>query len=281
MSSRREGFTLIELLLVLVLGAIILGAAVETLIRQDEAYTFYNAKTEAQQDTRTGIDLLAAEIRELSSTGADLIMATPDSMRFRALRKFGLLCDKDKWAKRLVVAQLGMEPFESGDSILVYVDGDTLMARDDEWQVDYVQNTSTSIACATTLGINLAGLMPSADLIQLTTGMALRYDSVYPGAPVRSFETLTYRKATWNSVDLLARIQNGAVAPLVGPLAAADGFVLQYYDAFGNELTSFPLSAADRAAVARIRVRLNAVRRIGGGETYNDVLTTDVYLRGA
>ena len=281
MSTHRNGFTIVELLLVMVLGLIVIGAAYETLIRQEQAYKVYNAMSATQSDTRTGTDLLASEMRELSASGADLTLAAETAMRFRALRKFGLLCDKDKISKKLVLAQMGSEPFAAGDSIIVYVDGDSLQASDDTWEVDYLNNTSSTTVCTTTLGVNLAGLLPDANLIQVSTGMALRFDSVFPGAPVRSFEVITYRTGTWNGEEYLVRVHEGSVAPLVGPLRDTLGFNLRYYDGAGNELTSLPLNAADRAAVARIEIRLAAARNTTPGDTYADVLVTDVYLRGS
>lgn len=282
MSTHRTGFTMVELLLVMVLGLIVIGAAYETLIRQEQAYKVYNAMSATQGDTRTGTDLLASEMRELSASGADLTMATADSMRFRALRKFGLVCQKDKSTKKLTLAQMGMEPFAAGDSIIVYVDGDSLQAADDTWQAETVTNTSLSVTCGSILGLNLATLLPDADLIQVTTGgAALRFDSVFPGAPVRSFEAVSYRTGTWSGEEYLVRAEGGDIAPLVGPLRDTRGFRLRYFDEEGNELTVLPLNAADRALVTRIEVRLAAERNTTPGETYADVLVTDVYLRGS
>lgn len=281
MSTHRNGFGLIELLLVMVLGLIILGAAYDTLIRQDQSYRVFSAMSATQQDTRTGLDLLSAELRELSTTGADMVMATPDSVRFRALRKFGLLCDKDKVSRRLVVAQVGLDPFRAGDSLLVYVDGDSLQAADDRWERDYVSSVTTSVTCGTTLGLSLAGLLPSASLIELTTDMSLKFDSVFPGAPVRSFEMLTYKQATWEGQPTLVRVRGNDVVPLLGPLDASNGFQLRYYDGMNNEMTAFPFSAADRASVRRIEVTLDAARVTGPNERHTDVLVTDVYLRGS
>ncbi len=218
--AQRQGFTMVELLLTLVLGMVIMGAAYEAMLRQSDAYRVFDAMSATQQDIRTGADLLGAELRELSSSGADLVMATPDSLRFRALRKFGLLCDKNKISKKLVVAQTGLESFVPGDSLLIYVDNDTLQAEDDSWRIDYVNNVSVSVACGTTLGISLGAVLPSANLIELTTGSAaLKYDSIFPGAPVRSFEMLTYRTGTVGGQTLLVRTRGNNVAPLVGPLS--------------------------------------------------------------
>lgn len=282
MRGRREGVTIVELLLVLLLGTVVMAAAYTTLIRQSQSYSALSAMTGTQQDTRTGIDLLGAELRELSANGADLLLATPDSVRFRALRSFGILCDQNKINKKLVVQQFGVQPFRAGDSLLVYVDGDSLKAADDSWQREYVNNTSTTTVCGTTLGASLAGLYGTANLIELTVGNSLKADSIYPGAPIRAFDVLTYGAGTWDGRPMLLRKQGGNVAPLLGPIEDPGGIELSYFDGLGNELTGFPLNAATRASVRRIQVMLRAERQSGSqGGTHQDSLTTDVYLRGS
>lgn len=282
MRTQRGGYTFIEVLVVLVVGMIVLLGAFSTLLRQQEAYGQMGAMAGTQEDARTGLDVLSAELRELSAVGGDLLMATPDSLRFRALRKLGLVCDTDKNNKRLTVAQIGADPFAVGDSVIVYADQDSLRADDDVWQRGAVSALGSAV-CITTLGLNLATLLPSANLSLLTlAGAGLKFDSIYPGAPVRSFETLSYRAGAWGGEDMLVRDADGAVSPLVGPLPATDGFALRYFDGSGTELTSFPLSAADRASVRRIRVEIHA-ERVGGGQagTHQDSLISDVFTRGS
>lgn len=282
MSTRRDGFTFIEFLLVLVLGMMLLGGAFSTLSRQEQAYGLFRAAAANQQDTRNGVDLLAAEFREVSAGGSDLLMATPDSVRFRALRKFGLLCDKNKMNKKLVVAQVGADRFVAGDSLLIYVDQDSLKAADDFWQREVVQSVAAPLTCGTTLGLSLGLLLPNANLLELTLpGAGLKYDSIYPGAPVRSFETLTYRAGESGGERMLLRVQNGTATPLFGPLKTTNGLVISYYDTLGTQLTSFPLSPAARGSVQRMRIELRAERRAGGSNRmHSDSLITDIYLRG-
>jgi prepilin-type N-terminal cleavage/methylation domain-containing protein len=284
MTTRRDGFTLIELLMVMVIGLMLLGAAIETLTRQERAYSQLSAIANTQQDVRIGADLMAAEFRELSPLSGDILMATPDSIRFRTIRKFGLICDTDKNNKRIVVAQTGREPFAGGDSISIYVDQDSLKARDDIWQYDAVQSTSTTTSCNTTLGTSLAKLMPEAKLVQLTLqGAGLRYDSIYPGGPIRSFEPVSYRVQNVNSSPTLVVVRaDSVVSPLVGPLASTSPLVLRYFDWQGNEFTSFPLNATDRQNVRRIRLELKAAREAGGATgTYEETLMAEVYTRGS
>ncbi|NIQ56242.1 MAG: hypothetical protein GWN02_18920 [Gemmatimonadetes bacterium] len=273
------------MLLTLILGLVLMAGAYGVLIRQDRAYSELRAATATQQDSRTGIDLLTGELREISSAGGDLVMATRDSIRFRALRKFGTVCQTDNSNKKMMVVQTGIEPFAAGDSIAVYVDRDTLMAEDDLWQQEVVNTVSTSTACTTTLGAALASLLPGSPLIELRfTGIALKYDSIYPGAPIRSYEVLTYRAADWNGDWLLVRdhVESGSrvTVPLLGPIADPRGFVLRYFDGTGTELTAFPLSAADRAAVRRIQVWILAERPAGHAGDHGDGLLTDIHLRG-
>lgn len=283
LKARRDGFTFVELLLVLVLGLLLLGGAYSTLVRQEQAYGQLRAMAATQQDARTGLELLTAELREVSASGGDLLMATPDSLRFRALRKFGLVCDTDKNNKRLLVAQLGADPFVAGDSIVVYVDQDSLMARDDIWQREQLSSVSASSGCSTTLGAALPSLLPEATLRVLTLqGPGLRFDSVYPGAPVRGFQRLAYGMATVDGEAMLVMRRGGTTVPLLGPLAAGDGLVFRYYDGLGNELTSFPLSAFARQSVRRIRVEMRAAR-VANSRTglHEDSLFTDIFTRGS
>lgn len=281
MRTAREGMTMIELLLVMVLGMIIVGGAYTTLLSQSDAYGTLNAMSETQQDTRMGIDVLRAELRELSANGSDLAAATPTSVRFRAPRSFGILCDQNKINKKLIVARLGMQPFTAGDSILIYVDGDSLKAADDVWQREYVNNvSSTTCGAIIGLGLSLSSLLPDATFTELSIGPSLRSDSIFPGAPVRSFDVVTYEAGTWDGMPMLVRKQGSDVAPLL-LIRDTDGLTLRYFDGLGNELTTFPLNAAARQSVRRIQVVLRSERRSVRADTYQDSLTTDVSLRGS
>lgn len=283
MTTQRGGFTFIEMMLVLILGLTLMAGAYGVLIEQDEAYGTLRARAATQQDARMGIDLLTAELREISTVGGDLAMADDDAIRFRALRKYGIVCQTDKNNKRIVVAQRGMDPFAADDSIAVYVDQDSLQAADDVWQQDLIDGVSSPAVCLTSLGAMIATVLPGYDLTQLQiNGAGLRYDSIYPGAPIRSYEVLTYRTATSDGRTMLVRQDVDGVVPLLGPLTDTDGLVFRYYDAMGTELTGVPLSATDRESVRRIQIVLRTERQSGSqsGERTEE-LVTDVHLRGS
>ena len=286
--THRPGFTFVELLLVMLLGMILLGGAYTTLIRQEHAYAQFRASAGAQEDVRTGLELLASELRELSTAGGDLVMAAQDSVRFRALRKFAIACDASSSGQTLVVSPTGMDPFVAGDSVLVYVDGDSLQAYDDRWLRAPLESVSSPSTCDPSVSSMLGGLLGgaslSADLKTLkVSGTGSVLDSVYPGAPVRAFEVLTYRVQKWGPDDqwTLVSDNDGVVAPLVGPMAGPHSMELTYFDEAGNELTSLPLSATDRASVRRIRVELEAVRKGAQGDEFDETLSSDIFVRGS
>lgn len=281
MRTTREGVTMIELLLVMVLGMIIVAGAYTTLLSQTDAYGTLNAMSETQQATRMGLDVLGAELREVSANGSDLAAATSSSVSFRALRSFGILCDQNKINNKLIVGRLGVQPFTAGDSVLVYVDGDSLKAADDVWQREYVQNVaSTTCGAIIGSGLSLGSLLPNATFVELSVGTSLKKDSIYPGAPIRSFNRVTYEVDTWDGRPMLVRKQGSDVAPLLLG-RDPDGLTLRYFDELGNELTTFPLDAAARESVRRIQVILRSERRSVRADTYQDSLTTDVFLRGS
>ena len=58
MTRDRRGFTLIELLIVVVLGSLILAAALQVLITNQRTYTAQNAAITGQQATRMALDVL-------------------------------------------------------------------------------------------------------------------------------------------------------------------------------------------------------------------------------
>ena len=282
MSTMREGFTMVELLLVMVLGLVLLGAVYDNMTRQEQAFGLFTAVANSQHDARTGMDLLTSEFRELSPSGGDLLMATRDSIRIRALRKFGVICITDKNNKRFGVGTYGVTKFAAGDSVVIYVDQDSLKATDDIWQTAQVSAASGMLTCGTTLGLSLGILSPNAKLQLITIGgSGLRFDSIFPGAPIRSFETLTYRVADIGGEPWVQRVHGDTITPLIGPVDPTTGFRVSYFDTLGTELTTFPLSAAQRGSVGRLRLELRARRRTGDhGETYTDSLITDTFVRG-
>lgn len=282
--NRRSGFTVVELLVVLVIGTILIAGAYRTLISQERSYRVYDAAVSTQQATRMSLQVLTAELREISTEGADLVYANDDSITFRALRKLGFICDMNKTLKQVVVLRMGQDSFAVNDSVLVYVDGDTLTGSDDSWDLAAVSGASSG-ACTSVTGLAIASALLGSTQRLLKLGGAPHIDSVNEGAPVRSFQRVTFGLRQYGSTWYLARATGSdSMVPIVGPLAppSSSGLVFTYYDTLGNVLTSLPLDSAARAAVRRVQIAVRGQKRTNAGtiQTYVDSLVTNVFIRG-
>ncbi|MEJ2216091.1 MAG: prepilin-type N-terminal cleavage/methylation domain-containing protein [Gemmatimonadota bacterium] len=284
---KRSGFTIIELLVVLIVGGILMAAAYRTIISQERSYRVYDAAVSTQQATRLSLQVLSAELREMSTEGADLAYANDDSITFRALRKLGFICELNKPLKQITVVRLGSEAFvggANGDSVVVYVDGDTLTGSDDSWDLAQVSNASAA-TCTSVAGLAIASALVGGTQTLLKLNGAPHIDSVNIGAPVRSFDRVTYAVKQFGDTWYLARATApDTMVPIIGPLAppSRGGLVFTYYDTIGNTLTSLPLDSAARAAVHRIQVTVRGQKTTNAGtmQTYLDSLTTDIFIRG-
>ena len=126
----RRGFTLSELMIVAVLGSVMVGATYQIMLSSQRALTIQTAQVQGQQTVRAGLDILFAELRELSRAEADILTMGPDRIEVRAMRAFGLVCGVDASGSPLRVRKMGRF-FVAGDSVMVFADNDTDIASDD------------------------------------------------------------------------------------------------------------------------------------------------------
>lgn len=283
--SDHSGFSMAELLIVVVISALAMAAVYQTLISQDRTYRYQAGSIEAQNATRTSLQVLASELREISASagetpastgGSDLLIATSDSIRFRAFRKVGIVCAVDPGSPPgYVDVWVPGEQFVTGDSIFLFLEGDPNTEDDDTWQatdIKTVQAEASNLLCETEWSYDTQSLrgLPSGPLV----------DAV-KGAFVRSFETVTYRKAQYDGSWVLARrVGSGPLVPLIGPIDSA-GLRFRYYDAAETEITNLA-AESERARVARVNVEVIA-RSPGAGmrnQPLIDSLSTNIYLRG-
>ncbi|MCG6954807.1 MAG: prepilin-type N-terminal cleavage/methylation domain-containing protein, partial [Gemmatimonadetes bacterium] len=119
MSAERKGFTLVELIIVVVLGTLVLAAAMQVLVTNQRTYTAQTAQIQAQQSTRSAMDVLFGELREISARGGDLLSMSTHSLKVRAMRKFGVVCGVSTSSPPvLTVAKVG-DWFAAADSVFV------------------------------------------------------------------------------------------------------------------------------------------------------------------
>ncbi len=89
--SDQRGFSLVELMIVAVVGAIVIGATYQIMLSSQRALTMQSAQVQGRQTVRAGLDILFAELRELSRAEGDILTMGSDKIEFRAMRAFGLV----------------------------------------------------------------------------------------------------------------------------------------------------------------------------------------------
>ncbi len=268
-SGDAKGFTMIELLVVAVLGALIILATYQVLSTNERAFTAQRAQIRGQRTVRTGLELLTAELREISPSGGDIIRWTPDSMTIRKATAFGITCGVNGTSAppTVTVARTGRW-FNATDSIVVLAENDPRTSADDAWLMGIPSSVDTTATCGSRVAqtLSLAGM-----------AMALTSNTVRVGAPVRAFRHETYGSYWWGSQRHLARrVGGGTVEPLVGPLRwdSLPGLRLEYLDQMGD-------STSVLTDVAQIRITLRTRSDVRGpsGQFLADSITASVFPR--
>lgn len=264
---RRAGFTLIEMLVVTVLGAIVVGSALQILITNQRTYTAQAAKIESQRSSRAALDVLTNELREVSSRDGDILDMDTDSIQIRSMRAFGVTCSVSSASPPvLTVIKVG-NWFSAGDSVTVFADNQTETAADDNWFKARITSVDTTATCN---GFQSQRLSFSGQAALFTA------DSVRQGASVRGFATYTYGSFLFRSEVYLGRgDSSGVMVPIIGPLRDSGGLEFAYLDSLGAATTT-------ATNVRLIQVTL----RTGGdgiantvGQEVADSVTATIYTR--
>ncbi len=262
----RCGFSLVELLMVTVLGGILAASALDLLISNQRISSSQTARIIARRSVRTSVDILSAELREVSATGGDLVAMGSDSITIRTMRSFGIVCGVDlEGTPLLTVRPLGRR-FQAGDSVVVFSEGDGTAAQPGVWLFGLATNSDTTVACAP--GV------PGQTLTFPALSSALEDNPVAIGAPMRSFGLTTYRLSDFDDGRYLSRKTPGEAPELfTGPLAPA-GLEFGYFDRFGASSTL-------GSDVALIRVVVRGNPRLDGrtGRFVTDSLVSMIQVR--
>ena len=277
MKKQRAGFTLVELLVVLLLGAIVMTSVYKTLITQERTIRQSYAVIGTQSNSRTAMEIIAADLRELSATDGDIIAADSISITIHALRKAGIVCDTTGGGSHLDVAELG-EPFDNQDSVLVFSDGPNQVAgSDDAWLRRNVSGTGAPSACLSS--------PVSSTIHRMNLGAPVTF--VYNGALVRSFKNITYTLVDSAGKGMLRRTVAGAgggTANVIEDLAtvANRGLRLAYWDSTGTAMPYNTLNA-NLTTIGRIQVKVAGTMvggQTGSQRNFTDSLFTTIQMRG-
>lgn len=271
--TQQAGFTLVELLIVSLLTAITLAGVYQTLIVQEKSYEAARHMLGDQEALRTGIAILESELREVGAVGgaaiggSDIAAATADSITFRAQRKLGIVCDLSRNDRWLLVWPVG-EQVSAGDQLLFLVDGDTLRYSDDRWDTTYVSNVSDAS------NAGCASAWPGQPLQQLKIDNAADLTGVYRGAPIRTYEWVTYALYEFGSLGWgLGRSRDSDPPNYLAGTFAPKGTGLQftYFDSGGNPTT-------DPNMVSRIQITMVTDPQTSTG-VQASVMTSNLFLR--
>jgi len=279
---QRPAFTLVEVVVVLAVGGVVAAAVASVLLGNQRLYRSQEQVLETQRSVRAAAQLLAADLRGADGGDGDIAALSDTAVTVKAARAFGVVCARPEPSTRtLIISNSRLYGYRAidpaRDSVLVFRDGDTLLASDDRWLRGPVAATGAarcpdgSAATRVTLGG--------------TAGESGQLDGVTSGSPVRVFEVVRYRlyddgtRTWWLGVQSF----NGAwsaTSPLVGPLNPTNGVQFEFFDASGAP-------TVERAAVRQVRITVRgrssqvivaAGRRAG---PYQDSISTRVYLRNS
>lgn len=231
--SPRAGFTLVEVAVVAALGSVLALAVVQAMTTSSRSYEARVDRARAEEDTRSGIELLARELREVSPAQGDLVRLESDGVTFRSATGAGLVCDVELGSTpRLVVRGLNTD-FAVSDTVSIFADDATGTAADDAWIDARVTAVDAVEACgqAAVQRLSFAGQAP---------GFAEA--RVRSGALVRVLRTRRYELGRWMDEPWLVRIDETGSVPVVGPLDAT-GPAFDYLDEDGLR-TSTPSEVA-------------------------------------
>lgn len=281
--ANRRGFTLAEIMIALTMMLIITGAVYRLMLSTQRLSRGQAERVSVQSNIRMGSLLVLSDLRELNTVPGgpadqnDILAMAASDITYRAMRGMGTICQAPA-ATEVRLSRSSFtgyrDPEAARDSLYVFLEGNPDTETDDAWLPVAITNVSTSTACPGTVGAGITLTTPNtAALVGLATG-----------TPVRFFEVMQIKLheadgRSWLGARSVSAGQ--AIQPVLGPLAAENGFLLSYSTAAGA-------ATADPTAVKSIQVTLrgvsdNAVHRgIEGDMTQlQDELVSQVSLRNA
>jgi type II secretion system protein J len=285
----RRGFTLIELLIALVIMGLV-SASIFSLLNTTQRVTRAQAeRTSLQSNVRTGAIVVPAELREMNNVAGtadaskiDILAKTANSIRYRAMRGMGVLC-QDGLQNELRIYDQGnlafngyRTPEATRDWVYAFADQNDQKSSDDIWVQAHITGVQrTSNACPGSVAGYILTISPTVANLGLAKS----------GAPVRTWEDMTLSLYQDGGGDWYLGAESnsggGGRQPVLGPLVADSGFTLRYLDASAN-------ATATSSQIRSIQVTFRGLsdqKVVKGAGTHledvSDSLVTQVVLRNA
>ena len=296
----RRGFTMVELLVSLVIMGIVATALYRVLVNNQRIYQTQTQRIDLSQNIRAAGTILPGELREADANEGDISAMSATSISFRAMRWMGYICNLPNTGPSALVTtpvlavivsnkhQYGARAPANGDSVLLRYEGDEGTRNDDSW----VQGKITAMANGNCSGgaispDNGPGLVLAVTAFMPATWSGLTppapnlTNSIYAGAPIRGYTSVTYslyKPAGDTSWYIGYQRGSSTMQPLIGPVLS-NGLQMIYYDSTGAVLN--PGIAANRALVERVDITVRGrtvqpVRRVSGGTVLGPLIDSVV-----
>lgn len=265
----RSGFTLIEVLVSLIISSLVVGVIFQLMEGQSRYVQMQSAREEVQQNSRAALDLIGSELRTVPH-GDGLEMATADSIRLRAARVWGVVCQAPSGGSVVVrMPALANASYSTNDGTSFAANVATSTGGSD-W-TDEVR--VTGVGDPTNSGCLLGGeaaLPPEVEVRTLDLA-GTPYGAASGNPPAAGdvfylYDEVTYRSGPSSGIDgrwIQRRLGSANNQPLAGPLVS-NGPALEFRYFSGTSATPIPTpisDAATRASVDRVHVLVGVESR--------------------
>ncbi|MEP6688074.1 MAG: prepilin-type N-terminal cleavage/methylation domain-containing protein [Gemmatimonadales bacterium] len=282
----RKGYTLIELMVALVVLVLVTGSLYKLLVSQQRLARAQAERVDLQSNVRTASLVIPAELRELNTVVGglvpqnDIISMTATTIRYRAMRGIGYICQTPTISEIRVLASTwsGLRnPVAVRDAGYVFYDLDDSKSSDDTWLPILITGVNTASTCGGNAAYSLTiaptvGALPTIPLL----------------TPVRLYEVMELSLYTNAGQSWLGAqsVSGGELAPqpLLGPLAAAaaDGLKLEYLD--NSNVATTNVNNVKSIKLTVVGLTNQAIAKTGGSSQTSvvyDTLVTQVALRNS
>ena len=247
-----RGYTVVELMVALLILSLALTGIVQAFGIHERTFNAQAERIGVQQNLRTGLAVLPAELRALNAKEGDILKMSATSITIRSLRQLAILCQVPALGAASVTLTVRQAPFygtlfdNTKDGIYVFYEGDESLRNDDAWVPGKITSAPLNTAKCSD------GKAAYSFTTTLTFGALPAVTGRIPsGAPVRGYRQTTY--GVFQHTDgrwyVGMKDSSAAMAPLIGPLVGSNGLKFTYYD--GNNVVT-----ADSSKVARIGISL-------------------------
>ncbi|HJP58926.1 MAG TPA: prepilin-type N-terminal cleavage/methylation domain-containing protein [Gemmatimonadaceae bacterium] len=272
----RRGFTIIELIVSFVIGLIVLASVVQMMIVQGKSYRKQREQVDVRETTREAAALLSWDLRQAAVAGSPFVAMGPNNLTIRSPRGLGTICARGV----AVNSRFGL--WKTAGNILATADDTALVYQIGKGT--WLKAKITAVGTPAAMGVVACawpGARPPDVVVEFGNATAAELQTVFVGAPFRSFRSVQYAEYQQNGRWWLGRKvgQAAGYEQLTGPLLApaSNGLAFTYYDTLGAV-------SANTNAIGSVAftIRTESYKNATTGSTFvyqRDSLTTRVGVR--